>query len=544
MASKEARLKYNDQKQSFKTTLKRSDQNGDIVTLGPTDVIFGRGNGFSKSNGNVQFRYIVWQYKDEYARASRSCKGSIAKMVMEDVAKQKPPGRFVEELGDGKHYVVADPKRAFEKTCQALREKKNGFPKQLSSAMKSRSMKFKVTIRVKVDEAISKVSKDKKEGIVPAQVRMPRALPMSETKEEKKNEHVPVQPVRRTLAKSPRRASVSRRKGTAKSRSTWSKSDGVDFGTSVVKAAPDTSPKVKPVSSKKGRLDELINVALVDHKENEIMPAKIDEAFALMPPHLTAFFSGIFPGQVSEEVYGKKADTAEPLSVVRGPRGKDLKRVRLAALAAGMHVEGDESDEKLQPLPPDLTKLISGLGSHGSEEMLRDSENDPKQLDRAAGRPPKLRSLISDMSLEYKGYQPSERLSTTEEFEGIPLGLKKFFRSVFRGNGHGVGTSFPKQDCPPTPVSGSDENSMSVPPLLAAQLSSIFEKAAEVHRNAEVHYASFGLADTSSASTSSVIYRESDISPSSVLFYADVGLNELSFDRNLDSKPPARPGRF
>jgi hypothetical protein len=89
----------------------------------PNDVVFGRGNNIANHPGNLLFRQFVLQQKDSYGAAPRQVKAVIAGRVVEKVLTLSPPGRFLEMADDGRYYDV-DPHRVFEKTCQALRERK------------------------------------------------------------------------------------------------------------------------------------------------------------------------------------------------------------------------------------------------------------------------------------------------------------------------------------------------------------------------------------------------------------------------------------
>jgi hypothetical protein len=89
-----------------------------------TDVLLGRGNGVSIWKGNVNFRHIVWEYRDAYRQAVRYEKGKIAQKVFQHISTLSPPGRFLEMIEDD-HFYIVDRERAIEKVCQALREKKS-----------------------------------------------------------------------------------------------------------------------------------------------------------------------------------------------------------------------------------------------------------------------------------------------------------------------------------------------------------------------------------------------------------------------------------
>lgn len=106
----------------------QEDTDGDEIQLRDTDVLLGRGTHIALFKGNVYFRYLVWKMKDIYNEAKKSEKGDIARLVMQQVHNLTPPGRFVQETEDGK-FELAKPQKAFEKTCQTLRERKNGKPR-------------------------------------------------------------------------------------------------------------------------------------------------------------------------------------------------------------------------------------------------------------------------------------------------------------------------------------------------------------------------------------------------------------------------------
>ena len=74
------------------------------------------------------FRSIINKYKTLYAKTPRNVKGSVAELVINEIARLEPPGRFLEPQADNKRFKEVPRKRAIEKTCQALREKKNQTP--------------------------------------------------------------------------------------------------------------------------------------------------------------------------------------------------------------------------------------------------------------------------------------------------------------------------------------------------------------------------------------------------------------------------------
>ncbi|GKY96908.1 hypothetical protein MPSEU_000649700 [Mayamaea pseudoterrestris] len=115
------------------------------LKLQETDVICGRGSGVTCWKGNIEFRYLCYKVKPLYVMADRTAKTAIALDLINEMATLNPPGRFVELIEgteiDDKRCLLVPQEQAIEKTCQALREKKNGCPRlfrPFESAKKSR----------------------------------------------------------------------------------------------------------------------------------------------------------------------------------------------------------------------------------------------------------------------------------------------------------------------------------------------------------------------------------------------------------------------
>ena len=118
MPSQKKRPSFDDVKRQLK-----DDRKAKGIRLNENDVICGRGNGIAQQQGNINFRRIVWEFRDTYEKAYRNAKKEVAVEVIEDIASLDPPGRFVCRL-DNDTFVEVPYERALEKTCQALREKK------------------------------------------------------------------------------------------------------------------------------------------------------------------------------------------------------------------------------------------------------------------------------------------------------------------------------------------------------------------------------------------------------------------------------------
>jgi hypothetical protein len=132
-----------------------------IEDLTSTDVLLGRGNGVAGFVGNQNFRKLVWSQKDAYASAYRNEKGVVAVRVMRLVAQQDPPGRFVERIGPN-HFFEVDESKALEKTCQALREKKNKRPPGLMMTQRPHVVKPKELRAASCPQTEGKVSTNSK----------------------------------------------------------------------------------------------------------------------------------------------------------------------------------------------------------------------------------------------------------------------------------------------------------------------------------------------------------------------------------------------
>ena len=118
-----------------------SDGNNDPTTkmtssLNANDVLLGRGKGSSDYIGNVRFRSLVNERKEEYTGSDNyNEKSMIAREVYNEIHSRG--GRFLkpaETASSGKNrlWCVASKSQALEKCKQALREKQQGEAKASS----------------------------------------------------------------------------------------------------------------------------------------------------------------------------------------------------------------------------------------------------------------------------------------------------------------------------------------------------------------------------------------------------------------------------
>lgn len=113
-----------------------------ISKPGANDVLCGRGGGSQNHVGNKEYRAVISANKRSYIDSNRKSKGMIVHSIVNAVRLQNPPGRFLEkDSGSGLWNDIGD-KRAFAKTCQAIRE---GAPKIRQEMNKMRTSEKKVS---------------------------------------------------------------------------------------------------------------------------------------------------------------------------------------------------------------------------------------------------------------------------------------------------------------------------------------------------------------------------------------------------------------
>lgn len=99
----------------------------------PHDVLCGRGALINKHPGNVVYRRVVEHNKKTYHSCKKAYKNLLARSIVEAVARQKPPGRFLARDSQGQWLDIGKA-RAIQKTCQALREGAERFRKKIMGA--------------------------------------------------------------------------------------------------------------------------------------------------------------------------------------------------------------------------------------------------------------------------------------------------------------------------------------------------------------------------------------------------------------------------
>jgi hypothetical protein len=89
-------------------------------SIGPHDVLLGRGGASNNHIGNRMFRAIVLQHQVEYLQARKLDKVKVAQKIVSII--QAEGGRFLKRTETDDAWEEASPKKAQEKTSQALRE--------------------------------------------------------------------------------------------------------------------------------------------------------------------------------------------------------------------------------------------------------------------------------------------------------------------------------------------------------------------------------------------------------------------------------------
>ena len=92
----------------------------DSSSVGPHDVLLGRGGATNSHTGNRNFRKIVAQHQQEYLKAKKREKVVIAQRIVAIVKGNG--GRFLKRTDNALNWIEVTDKRAQEKTSQALRE--------------------------------------------------------------------------------------------------------------------------------------------------------------------------------------------------------------------------------------------------------------------------------------------------------------------------------------------------------------------------------------------------------------------------------------
>jgi hypothetical protein len=90
------------------------------ASIGPNDVLCGRGGATNNHEGNRRFRSIVVEHQTEYLTARKMEKAIIARQIVQTVHNNG--GRYLKRNKSADTWVEVPLKQATAKTSQALRE--------------------------------------------------------------------------------------------------------------------------------------------------------------------------------------------------------------------------------------------------------------------------------------------------------------------------------------------------------------------------------------------------------------------------------------
>mmetsp|Transcript_28469 Transcript_28469/g.51585 ORF Transcript_28469/g.51585 Transcript_28469/m.51585 type:complete len:306 (+) Transcript_28469:155-1072(+) len=123
--SEQAQLEETSSSRARSSDDETADKGADnlITDVNPNDILLGRGSGVNSNVGNVRFRDVVDQRRDEYCGATKEQKREIARQVLNEVHRRG--GRFLQLNAHiaGAYEKVSESK-ALGKCFHALREKK------------------------------------------------------------------------------------------------------------------------------------------------------------------------------------------------------------------------------------------------------------------------------------------------------------------------------------------------------------------------------------------------------------------------------------
>lgn len=99
------------------------------------DVKCGRGHGSNRHEGNIFYRKVVQERKENYrSQTTNFGKTLIAKDIVYIIHSRKPPGRFIEQDGKTDRWTIVPDEEAEKKVKQALREKESSKDTQIKKA--------------------------------------------------------------------------------------------------------------------------------------------------------------------------------------------------------------------------------------------------------------------------------------------------------------------------------------------------------------------------------------------------------------------------
>lgn len=142
-----------------------------VRALGPHDILCGRGSGPNDYRGNIKFRMLIYERREEYlASKTRRVKAQIAREIVDHVTSVfDPPGRFLKKIDiytanrlglkrGSPVWVQVNDATALEKVKQALRQNREYLAGNKISIPTSRPVEKK-TNRVASENSVTVTKK-------------------------------------------------------------------------------------------------------------------------------------------------------------------------------------------------------------------------------------------------------------------------------------------------------------------------------------------------------------------------------------------------
>ncbi|CAB9506217.1 expressed unknown protein [Seminavis robusta] len=120
------------------TTEQRGGYPMSTIFPGKHDLLLGRGGETNNHSGNINFRGLIQEYKQEYQAASKGQKPAIAKKLVKRWRNLDPPGRFLAKEDGTERWVDIGDEAARRRTSKSLGEKtKRSSPSAAATAPSS-----------------------------------------------------------------------------------------------------------------------------------------------------------------------------------------------------------------------------------------------------------------------------------------------------------------------------------------------------------------------------------------------------------------------
>jgi hypothetical protein len=278
-----------------------------LAQLTKHDVCLGRGTVIIKLKGNAHFRQVISAHRSEYRSYKCSIiKRAVAVKVVEMIESLDPPGRFYEILPNATLHSVSF-ERALDKTMQALREKRGTatLPPPLSSNQQDNS-----------SATLSVVDRSAKSTPVKKTPRLVKRINIRIHKVAKEVRSCPAtlppdQMTHSIQLESVDGSGIPAKRAEGNNKTSDEASDVDDHACMIDKTARAVAQG--------GKLQQLVESVVAIAEEN---PLTLDEKFALVPPPLTVFVSGLYSSNNLDHIGSNSFDHG-PYSPFRGHPSKE-----------------------------------------------------------------------------------------------------------------------------------------------------------------------------------------------------------------------------